>query len=127
MWDAFEDAPAEVPGWLGGDAGLDVFTGAFERSGLTGGLNWYRNVDRTWELLAPWHGAPVTVPALYVAGGRDGVVAVNRAAVEALPETVPGLRDVVMLDGCGHWTQQERPAEVDAALLGFLGGLTAWT
>ncbi|CAN5607982.1 alpha/beta hydrolase [soil metagenome] len=123
LLDAFEPLPDEVPAWLGGDEGLDVFAGEFERTGFTGGLNWYRNLDRNWELLAPFAGAPVIVPALFVAGDRDGVVAVNRAAVDALPQTVPGLRDTLLLEGCGHWTQQERPAEVDAALLGFLADL----
>ena len=54
---------------------MDFYTAEFTRTGYRGGLNWYRNVDRNWELLAPFAGATVSVPALYVAGDRDLVVA----------------------------------------------------
>ena len=65
--------PAALPGWLAeGDIG--VFAAEFAAAGFTGPLNWYRNLDRNWELTAPWHHAPVTVPALYVAGDRDFVL-----------------------------------------------------
>ena len=68
-------------------------------------------------------GAVITPPALFIAGNRDGVIAINPGAVEALPTLVPNLRRTVMLDGCGHWTQQERPDETNAAMLEFLAGL----
>src|ERR1019366_3288995 len=65
--------PAALPGWLTeGDIG--VFAAEFAAAGFTGPLNWYRNLDRNWELTAPWHHAPVMVPALYVAGDRDFVL-----------------------------------------------------
>ena len=121
MSDHFVD-PAVLPSWLTG-ADVDFYTGEFERVGFRGGLNWYRNIDRTWELTAPWAGAVVTPPALFIAGDRDGVIAMNPAAVEQLSTVVPNLRRTVMLDGCGHWTQQERPAEVNAAMLEFLSSL----
>lgn len=119
--DATVDPPA-LPGWLT-EADLDVYTGEFERTGFGGGLNWYRNLDRTWELMAPWPHAPIARPALFVAGDRDGVIVMMKNALERLPRTVPGLRRQVLLPGCGHWTQQERPAEVNAELLAFLRGL----
>jgi hypothetical protein len=53
--------------WLS-DADLDFYAGEFARTGFRGGLNWFRNVDRNWDLLAPFAGAKVTVPALYMAG-----------------------------------------------------------
>ena len=62
-------------------------------------------------------------PALFIAGDRDGVIAMNPGAVENLPTLVPNLRRTVMLEGCGHWTQQERPDETNAAMLEFLAGL----
>lgn len=43
--------------------------------GFTGALDWYRNMDRNWELTAPWHGAVVTTPSLYMYGDRDLVPA----------------------------------------------------
>ena len=111
-----------LPSWLT-DADVDFYTGEFERVGFRGGLNWYRNIDRTWELTAAWAGAVVTPPALFIAGDRDGVIAMNPAAVEQLSTVVPNLRRTVMLDGCGHWTQQERPNEVNTAMLEFLSSL----
>jgi pimeloyl-ACP methyl ester carboxylesterase len=70
--------------------------------------------------MAPWAGAKVTVPALFAAGDRDMVITMTKAALDRMPETVPNLRTSVILPGCGHWTQQERPAEVNALLLEFL-------
>src|SRR5262245_27563315 len=66
--------PSALPPWLT-EADVSLFAGEFARTGFRGGLNWYRNIDRNWELLAPYAGAVVTVPALYVAGDRDLVVA----------------------------------------------------
>ena len=113
-----------LPEWLN-EADLSTYAAQFGRTGFSGGLNWYRNIDRNWELLAPLRGKTIDVPALYVAGERDLVVrlpGVDRA-IGQLPLRVPQLRQTVMLAGCGHWTQQERPREVNAALLGFLGSL----
>ena len=116
--------PPALPPWLS-QADLDFYAGEFARAGFRGGLNWYRNIDRNWELLAPWAGAPVTVPALYVAGERDLVLAFRGMdqLLPALPRFVPELSQTLILPGCGHWTQQERPAEVNAALLEYLGRL----
>jgi len=117
--------PSALPAWLT-EADIDFFVGEFSRSGFRGGLNWYRNIDRNWELLAPFAGAPVTVPALYVAGDRDLVVAFRGMdkLIPNLKTFVPELRNTVMLPGCGHWTQQERPQEVNAALVEFLKGVS---
>ena len=70
---------APLPGWLT-EADVDFYAAEFARTGFRGGLNWYRNIDRNWELLAPFAGAKVTVPALYVAGERDLVLAFPGAA-----------------------------------------------
>ena len=112
---------APLPGWLT-QADIDFYAGEFDRVGFRGGLNWYRNIDRNWEILAPFAGARVTVPALYVAGERDLVLAFPGAAelVANLKTFVPDLRKTIILPGCGHWTQQERPAEVNAAMIDFL-------
>ncbi|MGE0578249.1 alpha/beta fold hydrolase [Reyranella sp.] len=114
-------APATLPQWLS-ERDIDFYAAEFRRTGFSGPLNWYRNIDRNWQLLAPFAGAPVTVPALYVAGDRDIVVAFPGMdqLLANLKRFVPGLRNTVMLPGCGHWTQQERPAEVNAAILDFL-------
>jgi len=115
------EAPAKLPAWLS-EADIDVYAGEFTRAGFRGGLNWYRNIDRNWELLAPWTGAKVTVPALFVAGDRDLVLAFRGMdrLLPTLKQFVPDLRQTIILPGCGHWTQQEWPGEVNAAMLKFL-------
>jgi pimeloyl-ACP methyl ester carboxylesterase len=116
--------PPALPAWLT-EADLDFYAAEFARTGFSGGLNWYRNIDRNWELLAAYSGAKVTVPALYVAGDRDLVVKFRGAeqTIANLANTVPQLRKQIMLPGCGHWTQQERANEVNAAMIGFLQSL----
>ena len=116
--------PVPLPAWLP-EADLAVMADAYRRTGFRGGLNYYRNLDRNWELLAAWQGALIQQPALFIAGTRDPVIAgpMGRNALDALPQTVPGLRRTVMLEGAGHWIQQERPDEVNAALIEFLAGL----
>jgi pimeloyl-ACP methyl ester carboxylesterase len=116
--------PAAPPSWLT-EADVDFYTGEFTRAGFRGGLNWYRNINRNWELLAPYAGARVMVPALYMAGDRDLVVHF-RGMDQLLPNLkkfVPELRRTIMLPGCGHWTQQERPKEVNDAMIAFLNTL----
>jgi pimeloyl-ACP methyl ester carboxylesterase len=116
--------PPALPPWLT-EADVDFYTGEFARTGFRGGLNWYRNIDRNWELLAPFAGAQVIVPALYIAGDRDPVVSFPGMdqLIPNLANFVPQLRGTIMLPGCGHWTQQERAAEVNDAMIGFLRNL----
>ncbi|MFV2125923.1 alpha/beta fold hydrolase [Micromonospora sp. LOL_013] len=116
--------PAALPGWLT-ETDLDHYTAEFSRTGFTGGLNWWRTIDLSWELTAPWQGAPVTVPALYVHGDRDGSIQLPGMdqLIPNLKYLVPGLTSTTVLPGVGHWTQQEAPEEVNAELLKFLAGL----
>ncbi len=117
-------APATLPAWLS-EADIDFYAGEFKRSGFRGGLNYYRNIDRNWELTAAFADVKVTVPALYIAGDHDMVVAAPGTAehLANLKQFVPALRNIQMLPGCGHWTQQERPGEVNAAIIDFVRGL----
>jgi pimeloyl-ACP methyl ester carboxylesterase len=121
MQDRFH-RPEALPGWLT-EADLDVYASEFEHTGFRGPLNRYRNVDRDWEDLAAWRGASISVPALFVGGDRDGPTVWGAGAIAAFPQTLPKLRGSIILEGCGHWTQQERPDEVNEALLDFLGSL----
>jgi len=102
-------------------ADLDVFGEAYRRSGFRGGLNWYRNIDRNWELAAPLDGAKIAQPALFVAGSLDAIItgSLGRYALEELDNVVPRLEGKMLIDGAGHWVQQERPDEVNAALISF--------
>ena len=72
--------------------------------------------------MAPFAGAKITVPALYMAGDRDLVVAFRGMdqIIAGLAHNVPNVRGTIMLPGCGHWTQQERASEVNAAMIDFL-------
>ena len=110
--------PDSLPPWLT-VADIEFYASEFGRTGFRGGLNWYRNIDRNWELLAPFAGAVVTVPALYVAGDRDLVVRFPGMdqLISNLSTFVPQLRRTVMLPGSGHWTQQERAREVNDGML----------
>lgn len=112
--------PDGLPGWLT-QQDVDHYAEVFSRTGYTGGLNWYRNFDRNWELTAAYADAHVEVPALFVGGGRDPVLMASPP--DAMREWVDDLRGVVILPEAGHWLQQERPAEVNAALLEFLASL----
>lgn len=120
-WLADMTDPEVLPDWLT-EQDLDELTENYAK-GFTGALNWYRNLDRNWELTAAWHGAVVGPPALYMYGDRDLVPAFPGALelIAKLPELMPNLRrEPIVLPGCGHWTQQERPEEVNAALVEFL-------
>jgi pimeloyl-ACP methyl ester carboxylesterase len=112
------------PAWLS-ESDLDVYAGEFERTGMTGALNRYRNMDRDWEDLADFDGAPITQPSLFIGGSLDASTTWLADAIEAYPATLPGLVSSHILDGCGHWTQQEHPAEVNRLLTGWLASLPA--
>jgi pimeloyl-ACP methyl ester carboxylesterase len=119
--------PDTLPGWLTAED-LEVYVGEFERTGFRGGLNWYRNFDRNWELLAPFADLKIRVPALFVGGLRDAVVtgpefAGETPAVQMLGTFCDDLRGKVLIEGAGHWNQQEAPEQTNAALLDFLAGL----
>ena len=118
---AEEDGRApEVPAWLS-EAELAVYIEAFERTGFTGGLNWYRNIDRNWELKAGVAERRVEQPAMFLTGERDPVRSFMPA--EAMQGWVTDLRAQVVVGGAGHWVQQQEPDAVNAALLEFLRAL----
>jgi len=110
-----------LPSWLG-DTDLAYFSEAYKRSGFRGGLNWYRNIDRNWELTAPWQDAQIHQPSLFIAGSRDSVITglIGAKRVGDMERVLPNLRKKLIIDGAGHWVQQERADEVNAALIEFL-------
>lgn len=111
-----------LPAWLA-EAEFERYVAEFTRTGFTGGLNWYRNFDRNWELTARTPAATVTAPTLFVAGTADPVLAFTPR--DRVTDLVTGDYREVLIDGAGHWLQQERPDEVNALLLDFLAGLTS--
>ncbi|MGY6534021.1 MAG: alpha/beta fold hydrolase [Pararhodobacter sp.] len=124
--DAFAWPKGGLPGWFT-EADLDHYSAEFERTGFASALNFYRAADLTWHEMAPWRGAHITVPAAFLAGESDVVVVANPDIVANFPSEVPDLRANVILPGCGHWTQQERPEETNRFLLDFLADVTSGT
>ena len=114
-----------LPDWLSTEE-FETYVRAFEAGGFTGPLNWYRNFDRNWELTDPAAGGPaahtITVPVLFLAGSADPVLGFSPR--DRVTEVATGGYREVLLDGAGHWLQQERPDEVNAALLDFLAELS---
>jgi pimeloyl-ACP methyl ester carboxylesterase len=108
--------PGALPAWLTQDE-LDTYVEAFSRTGFTGGINWYRNIDRNWALTAHLEGAKVTVPSLFVAGASDPVLAMTPPGI--MEGWLTDHRGNVLIPGAGHWVQQEKPAEVNDALVDF--------
>jgi pimeloyl-ACP methyl ester carboxylesterase len=112
--------PENLPNWLT-EADLDVYTAAYGRSGFRGPLGGYRNMDRDWEELPQVGATGIRQPALFIGGTRDTTfMFTGYEAIAAMESTVPNLCKVVLLPGVGHWTQQERPDEVNVELLDFL-------
>lgn len=113
--------PDELPEWLSQDE-FDHYVGEFSRTGFTGGLNWYRNFDRNWETTAELdpelNTARIAVPSLFIAGTADPVLTFIRT--DRASKVVSGPYRQVLIEGAGHWLQQERPDEVNAILLEFL-------
>ncbi len=116
--------PETLPSWLSADD-IAYVSGEFKRTGFTGGLNWYRSIRRSSELLAAWRGCQIKQPSLFIAGGSDDVLKFPgaKARVDGLKDVLPGLRGCHILEGAGHWIQRERAAEVNDLLIGFLKGL----
>jgi pimeloyl-ACP methyl ester carboxylesterase len=120
QWAEEEGANPKRPEWLSEEE-LQVYIDAFERTGFTGGLNWYRNIDRNWELTAPYDDRRIEQPAMYLTGELDLVR--NFMPAEAMNGWVTDLRVQAVVPGAGHWVQQQAPDAVNAELLGFLAGL----
>ena len=106
--------------WLS-QAELDHYITEFTRTGFTGSLNWYRNLDRNWELTPQLADLYVEVPSLFIGGSRDPVLVMSPPA-NAKP-FLDDHRADVLVPGAGHWVQQESPHEVNAALIDFFSGL----
>ncbi|MFN2616511.1 MAG: alpha/beta fold hydrolase [Thermoleophilaceae bacterium] len=115
-WAEAEEEP-RLPEWLSEDE-LQLYVEAFERTGFTGGLSYYRNIDRNWELTEQLAERRVEQPALFLTGSRDPVQ--RFMPLEVMDGWLTDLRDTVVVEGAGHWVQQERPTEVNEALVRFL-------
>ncbi len=115
-----------LPCWLT-ETDLNYYVSLFESSGFRGGVNYYRNIQRNWEITEHLTGAKIGVPALFIAGAK--AVVIRGAAAPMLQgmmaNAIQDLRDVVLVPEIGHWIQQEDPDATNAALLGFLESLAS--
>lgn len=119
-WAREEEDPPSTPRFMS-EAELAVYVEAFERTGFTGGLSYYRNIDRNWGLTQPYDGRRIEQPALFLTGERDPVRRFMPA--EAMNGWVLDLRASVVVPGAGHWVNQEVPQAVNDALVEWLRGL----
>lgn len=114
--------PETLPPWLSrGD--LDFYVAEMTRTGFRGGLNWYRNISRLPGLLAPWVGSSIRQPSFYMGGSTDMIAGNTPDAIEGMKTALDDLRHLDIVEGAGHWLQQERPELVNTALISFLDGL----
>lgn len=117
--------PEKIGAWMS-EEDLDYYTQEFEGSGFFGPLSRYRNHTRDWEFLQPYKDRKIEQPALFVAGDKDPAYSgfgMIDDPIGRMRSVVPNLEVAKVLPGCGHWTQQERPAEVNAALIPWLASL----
>ncbi|KAI4374345.1 hypothetical protein MLD38_012352 [Melastoma candidum] len=117
------ELPLGLPEWLTEDD-VTYYASKFGQKGFTGGLNYYRNFDRTWELTAAWNGARIEVPVKYVVGDLDLVYHFpgTKQYVHSgeMKKMVPKLEEVVVMEDTGHFLQQEKPDEVTAHIYDFI-------
>lgn len=121
MSDAFV-VPEKMPAWLS-EADLDFYVGEFERSGFSGPLSYYHNMDASWSDLAAQADKPLTPPSLFIGGQYDVGTLWGMEAIERAEERMTDLRGKTILEGSGHWVQQEKPEQTNALILDFLAGL----
>lgn len=119
--EALISPPDPMPGWLADN--LPAYAAEFERTGLAAPLNWYRNLDRDWEELAPYEGKPIEVPASFIGADFDVATLWGAEAIQKFPETVPKLFETHIVSRCGHWLTLEQPEQTNAAILRFLDHL----
>lgn len=117
--------PQPFPAWLTAED-LAYYVGEFEGSGFRGPINRYRNHERDFAWLQGFKDKVIEQPALFIGGTKDPAstgFGALKDPVAAMRPFAPNVRNAVLLDGCGHWTQQERPAEVTRLLLDWLKDL----
>lgn len=120
--DMLSPAPEKLPSWITEDD-VDVYTDAFKQSGFFGPVSFYRNMDANWERAKDIPPSVYTMPTAFITGSLDPVNVMMPGAIETMAEVMPDFRGATVIDGAGHWVQQERPAETNAALLSFLSSV----
>ncbi|MBA0817175.1 hypothetical protein Gohar_001762 [Gossypium harknessii] len=116
------DEPITLPSWLSEEE-ANYYVTQFQKTGFTGPLNFYRNLDRNWELLKPWVGCKIETPAKFMMGDKDLVYHMpgmkDYIHNGGFQEDVPGLKEVVVLEGVDHFISMEKPSEVNQYIFDF--------
>jgi pimeloyl-ACP methyl ester carboxylesterase len=120
--DILPTAPAQLPAWITEDD-VDIYAAAFARNGFFGPLSYYRNIDANWERGKDIPASTLVMPTGFLTGSLDPVIAMLPDAAGEMDAALPDFRGMTAVEGAGHWVQQERPEETNAALLGFLSSL----
>ncbi|KAL5701331.1 hypothetical protein ACHQM5_026677 [Ranunculus cassubicifolius] len=115
--------PPPLPSWLSQED-IDYYASKFNQKGFTGPLNYYRNFDTNWELTAPYTGAQIKVPTKFITGNEDMVYTTpgHKEYIHgnAFKEDVPFLQDVIVMEGAGHFINQEKPDEITKHIYEFI-------
>lgn len=96
---------------------LQFYANAFSAGGFTGPINWYRNFAQNWRSTKRVD-QTVRLPSLFVGASDDAII--SRRQIDAMKTNVPDL-EIQIIEDCGHWTQQEKPQELNSILLDWLG------
>jgi pimeloyl-ACP methyl ester carboxylesterase len=120
--DIMSPAPETLPAWLT-EADVDVYAAAFEKGGFFGPVSFYRNIDANWERSKDIAPSVYTMPTGFLTGSLDPVLLMMPGAAEEMAAAMPDFRGATTVDGAGHWVQQEKPAETNAAMLAFLSSV----
>jgi pimeloyl-ACP methyl ester carboxylesterase len=123
--DFLTSAPTPPPlpwSWLS-EADARHYADEFAHSGFFGAVSYYRNLDANYEVLKDIGLDSLTMPTFFIGGSKDVVAVMDPTGIARMESMLPNFLGAVVLDGVGHWVQQERPAEFNEALLGFLGRL----
>jgi len=116
LLDGFPE-PSKLPAWLS-QQDLDYYVAAYQKTGITGALGFYRNMENDYPALKEIYKNGIRQPVLFIGGGEE--TAVKNGKLDLMKEGLPNFKGIVVLQGCGHWLQQERPQAVNAAIIDFL-------
>ncbi|ANH83808.1 hypothetical protein A8C56_08965 [Niabella ginsenosidivorans] len=106
-----------LPAWLS-QPDLDYYVNAYKKTGMSSALGFYRNTDADYPRLKEVYKKDIQQPVLFIGGAKEA--AVRFGSTEPMKQVLPNLRKIILLEGCGHWIQQERPQELNTALIRFL-------
>ncbi|KAK8654352.1 hypothetical protein V6N13_128321 [Hibiscus sabdariffa] len=115
--------PPPLPSWIS-EQDIDYFANKFNQTGFTGGLNYYRALNLSWELTAPWTGSEIKVPVKFIVGDLD--ITYHIPGVKeyihggGFKKDVPFLQEVVVMEGAGHFINQEKPEEISMHIHDFI-------